>query len=121
MTWCKSFVAVCFHQEIPHPPPSQYAASLHSPGDGAPLAHVGYINPAYSQLSIPPPSRSASLLDLNLDRISHKSSKWDEEDEMDGWDGPMPYGGTDSGLHSLAVSAYVLGVGTYINGTRGFQ
>ena len=70
------------------------AHSVHSHGS---VPHVGYINPAYSHLSIP--SRSASLADLNLDRISHKSTNWGDEDSI--WDG---HPGQDSGLHSLAVS-----------------
>ncbi|ELU01149.1 hypothetical protein CAPTEDRAFT_219707 [Capitella teleta] len=84
--------------DIPPPPQSQYAPSVPSAVGGLP--HVGYVNPAYSQLA-GPISRSASLVDLHLDRMSHKSSHWD--DDSDTWDGPLPYGGgTDSGLHSLA-------------------
>ena len=84
------------------PPGSQYATSVHSGAGVAALPHVGYVNPAYSHLA-GPSSRSASMVDLHLDRMSHKSSHWDDDDE-DTWDGPLPYGGTDSGLHSLAVS-----------------
>ena len=67
---------------------------MHPPGPG----HPGYINPAYSHLSIP--SHTGSMVDLNLDKMSHKSSKWDEDDDPI-WDPQLPH---DSGLHSLAVS-----------------
>ena len=63
------------------------------------IPHVGYINPAYSHLSVP--SRSASLLDLNLDKLSLKSHRW-EDGSL--WDGQIPMG-HDSGLQSLSVSA----------------
>ena len=62
------------------------------------ISHVGYINPAYSHLSIP--SHPASLVDLNLDQLSEKSI-WDNDDNSL-WDG---HAGGDSGLHSLAVCA----------------
>jgi len=82
-----------FNGEIPQPPPSH----LHSNG-GEP--HVGYVNPAYSHLSIP--STSASLVDLNLDKLSHKgSSKWDDDDDLPEWNSHLPIA-HDSGLHSLA-------------------
>lgn len=75
------------------PPSLGSQSALHTPS----LAHVGYINPAFSQIK--QYARSDSLMDLSLDdKLSHKSSKWGEEDE---WDVNVPQ---DSGLHSLAVS-----------------
>ena len=63
---------------------------------------MGYINRAFSTLSVAPPG---SLVDYNLDRLSHKSSGWGEDDDDDdgslAWlEGNMP----DSGLHSVTVS-----------------
>ena len=83
-------------QEIPRPG-SQIS---HAPSS---VFHPGYTNPAYSHLSLA--SRTTSLVDLNLDKMSIKSSKWDE-DEPD-WEVPghLP---PDSGLHSLAVSMVLL-------------
>ncbi len=65
------------------------------------LPHVGYLNHAYSQLSVPTHSRPGSVIDLNFDKISHKSSRWGDEEDLPDWDSHIP---NDSGLHSLAVS-----------------
>ena len=66
------------------------------------LPHVGYLNHAYSQMSVPTHSRPGSVLDLNFDKISHKSSRWGDDDDLPDWDPHVP---NDSGLHSLAVSS----------------
>ncbi len=65
----------------------------------AQVPHPGYLNPAYSHMSLA--SHPGSLADLNLDKLSHKSSKWDDEEDETDWEGHLP---PDSGLHSLAVS-----------------
>ena len=66
------------------------------------LPHVGYLNHAYSQMSLPTHSRPGSVLDLNFDKISHKSSRWGDDDDLPDWDPHVP---NDSGLHSLAVGS----------------
>ncbi len=72
-----------------------------NPAENGTLPHVGYLNHAYSALSTAPASHSrpGSVIDLNFDKLSHKSSRWGDED--DEWD---PHFHNDSGLHSLAVS-----------------
>ena len=47
--------------------------------------HVGYINPAYSHLSVP--SWSVRLPDLNLAKLSLKSHRW-EDGSL--WDWQIP-------------------------------
>ena len=53
-------------------------------------------------MSVPTHSRPGSVLDLNFDKISHKSSRWGDDDDLPDWDPHVP---NDSGLHSLAVSS----------------
>ena len=63
------------------------------------ISHVGYINPAYSHLSVP--SWSARLPDLNLDKLSLKSHCW-EDGSLRDWQIPIRH---DSTLQSVNVSA----------------
>ena len=56
-------------------------------------------------MSLPTHSRPGSVLDLNLDKISHKSSRWGDDDDLPDWDPHVP---NDSGLHSLAVGSSIL-------------
>ena len=80
-------------QEIP-------ATAVVTENDNHP--HVGYLNHGYSKLSVPTHSRPGSVIDLNFDKMSHKSSRWGDDDDLPDWDTHAP---NDSGLHSLAVSA----------------
>ena len=64
------------------------------------MPHVGYVNPAFAQMQ----HQTSGLIDLNLDeKLSHKSSKWEDDDD---WDINLP---PDSGLHSLAVRIVAIG------------
>ncbi|KAI0237173.1 hypothetical protein LSAT2_012340 [Lamellibrachia satsuma] len=84
LAYCGPYDASIVTTEIPHHP-----GSLAS----------GCANPGYSHVSLA--SRHGSLTDINLDRLSQKSSHWGDEDTDDEipWEGLLP---DDSGLHSLA-------------------
>ena len=62
------------------------------------VANVGYDNASFHHLAAS--SRVTSLADVNLDKLSLRSSGWGDDEDA-AWHGLLP---DDSGLHSFVVN-----------------